>query len=188
MVVDNARVLIADNDPVHTERLCLALTQEGLQDVQPIPFQPFLDQRGLPSLPIKTLLPVQAAIIDPTYDGRCDFTLIAALHTAAPHARIIVVTECHSLAHVVRAIKAGADDYLLKQCVQIEEVVRSVRYLPSSEPESRPVRSIGEVRKSHLLKTVQSNGVNGSARAMHMNRRTVQRMLIKCREVKDERK
>ena len=188
MVADNTRVLIADNDPVHTERLCLALTQEGLQNVQPIPFQPFLDQRGLPSLPIKALLPIQAAIIDPTYNGRCDFTLIAALHTAVPHARIIVVTECHSLTHVVQAIKAGADNYLLKQCVQIEEVVRLVRYLPSSELELGPVRSIGEVRKAHLLKAVQSDGVNVSARAMHMHRRTIQRMLVKYREVKDERK
>jgi two-component system response regulator RegA len=114
-------------------------------------------------------------------EGASGLVLIQALHELDPATKIVVQTGYASIATAVEAIKLGATQYLSKPA-NADEIVAAFGH--SANPESSlkvlPT-TVDRLEWEHIQRVLQAqNGnISGTARALNMHRRTLQRKLAK---------
>jgi DNA-binding NarL/FixJ family response regulator len=98
------------------------------------------------------------AIVDLELPGRTGASTIASLRALNPHLRILVVSGYDDRRHVMEALEAGADGYLLKDEV-VESLFGSLQDVRAGyTPLSSRVAAImlRQLRKSHGPSVVQA--------------------------------
>ncbi len=107
--------------------------------------------------------------------------VIAALHTAKPDARVVVLTGYGNIATAVTAVKLGAIDYLAKPADA--DAVYSALIGDKDHRTALPDNpmSADRVRWEHIQRVFElcSRNVSETARRLNMHRRTLQRILAK---------
>jgi len=126
--------------------------------------------------------PVHAAIVDLRLGRDSGLQLVPALVSRHPGVRVLVLTGYASIATAVQAIKLGATDYLAKPVGtrEILEALAGVR--PADQPDppvGRP--SVRRFEWEYIQKVLAEHdgNISRTARALGMQRRTLQRKLAK---------
>ncbi len=114
------RVLVADDHPILREGLVVLINrQDGMTVVAEA-------SDGREAVELFARVAPDLAVIDlrmPAMDG---IEVIAAIRSADPHARLIILTSFASDEDIYRALRAGARGYLLKE-EPVEELVECLR-------------------------------------------------------------
>jgi two-component system response regulator RegA len=167
------RVLIVDDDAPLRNRLARAM-----------------EQRGFAAIPAASVAegielgsgnPPAYAVVDLRLEDGNGMEVVQALRAARPDIRIVILTGYGNIATAVRAIKAGAVDYLTKP-VDADTVAAALleteRALPP--PPEEPM-SADRVRWEHIQRVFEQcdRNVSETARRLKMHRRTLQRILNK---------
>jgi len=125
--------------------------------------------------------PPQFAVVDLRLSDGNGLDVIAALHTAKPDARVVVLTGYGNIATAVTAVKLGAIDYLAKPA-DADAVYGAL----TGDKEQRTAlpdnpMSADRVRWEHIQRVFElcSRNVSETARRLNMHRRTLQRILAK---------
>ena len=110
--------------------------------------------------------------------------LIAPLKAVRKEMRVVMMTGYASVATAVDAIKAGADDYLLKP-VSVDAILRVLADdpAPAGEPvdQDESMIPLGRLEWEHIqqaLRETQGN-ISAAARLLGVHRRSLQRKLMK---------
>ena len=121
------------------------------------------------------------AVVDLRLEDGNGLDVVAALHQKREDARAVVLTGYGNIATTVRAIKAGAVDYLTKP-VDADTVAAALLETerPLSPPPEEPM-SADRVRWEHIQRVFEQcdRNVSETARRLRMHRRTLQRILNK---------
>lgn len=120
------------------------------------------------------------ALVDLKIDQESGLRLIAPLKQLRPELTIVMMTGYASVATAVEAIKAGADDYLLKP-VGIDAILRVLTDSPIAEPEDDSMIPLGRIEWEHIQQALRSTdgNVSAAARLLGVHRRSLQRKLAK---------
>jgi two-component system response regulator RegA len=126
-----------------------------------------------------------AFIVDVCPEGRQCIELIGEVKSAAPCARVVAVTAYPSLCVAVAAIKAGADDCLLRSATS-SEFLTAVSAEGDAKPSENDIDearmpSLARLEWEHIARVLDQVGCNISvaARALGIQRSTLQRKLKK---------
>jgi two-component system response regulator RegA len=123
-----------------------------------------------------------AAIVDLRLGDEDGLALIEPLRTAAPNARIVVLTGYASIATAVKAVKLGADDYLAKPVTASAVAAALARGgRPAAVQVPDTPMSPRRLEWEHLQRVLTENdgNISATARTLNMHRRTLQRKLAK---------
>lgn len=169
-------ILIVDDDPTFNAVLTRALIRRGFE------------AKGVMSieeaLAACRVCPPTRVVLDLSLGGASGLALIRPLLDANPGCRIVVLTGYASITTAVDAIKLGAVQYLAKP-VEVEAVLaafedRATEGTASVAMEHSPL-SVERLEWEHIQRVLREhNGnISGTARALNMHRRTLQRKLLK---------
>jgi two-component system response regulator RegA len=170
---DFPTLLLVDDDLVFCSVLSRALEKRG--------FSVTVAHSVETALPLAHANPPEYAVVDLKMEGASGLVLIQALHELDPATKIVVQTGYASIATAVEAIKLGATQYLSKPA-NADEIVAAFGH--SANPESSlkvlPT-TVDRLEWEHIQRVLQAqNGnISGTARALNMHRRTLQRKLAK---------
>jgi len=122
-------------------------------------------------------------ILDLNLGGASGLALIPALLAIRPDCRIVVLTGYASIATAVDAIKLGAVQYLAKP-VDIEAILAALAGDDGPDldlPAPDEPLSVDRLEWEHIQRVLNENdgNISGTARALKMHRRTLQRKLAK---------
>ena len=166
-------VLVLDDDAPLRIRLGRALEQRG--------FEPTLAGSVQEALAAVRLQAPAFAVLDMRLDDGTGLTVVEAVRDARPEAKIIMLTGYGNIATAVKAVKAGAVDYLSKPA-DADDVVRALlaRGDAAPAPPDNPM-SADRVRWEHIQRIYElcNHNVSETARRLNMHRRTLQRILAK---------
>jgi two-component system, response regulator RegA len=169
----DASLLILDDDAIFRVRLGKALEARG--------FEPALAASVAEALALIQAAPPAFAVLDLRLEDGSGLTAVEALRAARPDTRIIMLTGYGNIASAVKAVKAGAVDYLAKPA-DADDIVRALLALgdASAAPPETPM-SADRVRWEHIQRVYQlcDQNVSETARRLSMHRRTLQRILAK---------
>lgn len=123
------------------------------------------------------------ALVDLKIGEHSGLQLIGPLRALCPEARIVMMSGYASVATAVEAIKAGADDYLLKP-VRIEAILRALHDTPGGpdeDEEGEGMIPLGRLEWEHIQQALRETGgnVSAAARLLGVHRRSLQRKLAK---------
>lgn len=120
------------------------------------------------------------ALVDLKIDQESGLRLISPLKQLRPDLTIVMMTGYASVATAVEAIKAGADDYLLKP-VGIDAILRTLNDAPPPGPEEESMIPLGRIEWEHIQQALRSTdgNVSAAARLLGTHRRSLQRKLAK---------
>ena len=167
------RVLIVEDDPTAAMLLARSLRRHAYEVETAASVQQALE-RGAVCHPT-------AAIVDLRLGRESGLTLVPLL--AARHAgiRILVLTGYASIATAVQAIKLGATDYLAKpaQLTEILTALRGARPVQLQRELTRPSPSRLQWEYIQQVLAEQNGNISATARALGIQRRTLQRKLAK---------
>jgi two-component system, response regulator RegA len=110
--------------------------------------------------------------------------LIAPLKAVRKEMRVVMMTGYASVATAVDAIKAGADDYLLKP-VSVDAILRVLADEPTQagEPgdEDESMIPLGRLEWEHIQQALREThgNISAAARLLGVHRRSLQRKLMK---------
>ena len=125
--------------------------------------------------------PPSFAVVDLRLADGNGLDVIAALHTAKPDARVVVLTGYGNIATAVTAVKLGAIDYLAKpaDADAVYGALTGDKDQRNTLPEN-PM-SADRVRWEHIQRVFElcQRNVSETARRLNMHRRTLQRILAK---------
>ncbi|HEY4996292.1 MAG TPA: ActR/PrrA/RegA family redox response regulator transcription factor [Aestuariivirga sp.] len=125
--------------------------------------------------------PPMFAVVDLRLSDGNGLDVIAALHTAKPDARVVVLTGYGNIATAVTAVKLGAIDYLAKPADA--DAVYGALIGDKDQRTALPDNpmSADRVRWEHIQRVFElcSRNVSETARRLNMHRRTLQRILAK---------
>jgi two-component system response regulator RegA len=173
-LADNDRtLLIVDDDAPLCQRLARAMERRGFLVTT-------ADSVAAGISVLGTLLPA-FAVVDLRLGDGSGLDVVAALRTARPAARIIVLTGYGNIATAVAAVKAGAIDYLPKPAdADAVEQALLLRDAALPPPPQDPM-SADRVRWEHIQRVFEQcdRNVSETARRLKMHRRTLQRILSK---------
>jgi two-component system, response regulator RegA len=167
------RVLIVDDDAPLRTRLARALEQRG--------FVTLVAASVAEGIELGSGNPPGYAVVDLRLEDGNGLEVVQVLRSARPDIRIVILTGYGNIATAVRAIKAGAVDYLTKP-VDADAVAAALletdRPLPL--PPEEPM-SADRVRWEHIQRVFEQcdRNVSETARRLKMHRRTLQRILNK---------
>lgn len=167
------RVLIVDDDAPLRNRLARALEQRG--------FVALVAASVAEGIDLASGNPPGYAVVDLRLEDGNGLEVVQVLRSARPDIRIVILTGYGNIATAVRAIKAGAVDYLTKP-VDADAVAAALleteRALPP--PPEEPM-SADRVRWEHIQRVFEQcdRNVSETARRLKMHRRTLQRILNK---------
>jgi two-component system response regulator RegA len=170
---DFPSLLLVDDDLVFCSVLSRALEKRG--------FSVTVAHSVETALPLAQANPPEYAVVDLKMEGASGLVLIQALHELDPATKIVVQTGYASIATAVEAIKLGATQYLAKPA-NADEIVAAFGHSanPDSSLKVLPP-TIDRLEWEHIQRVLQEqNGnISGTARALNMHRRTLQRKLAK---------
>lgn len=125
--------------------------------------------------------PPDFALIDLKIGKESGLRLIEPLKAIRAGTRIVMMTGYASVATAVEAIKAGADDYLLKP-VSTDGILRALTDEASADaPVTDRMIPLGRLEWEHIhqaLRTTDGN-LSAAARILGVHRRSLQRKLAK---------
>jgi two-component system response regulator RegA len=125
--------------------------------------------------------PFDFALVDLKIGKESGLRLIAPLKAVRAEMRVIMMTGYASVATAVEAIKAGADDYLLKP-VSLEAILRVLADEPATEEtEADAMIPLGRLEWEHIQQALRATdgNISAAARLLGVHRRSLQRKLAK---------
>lgn len=165
--------LLVDDDALFLRTLQRALLKRGIE----------ADTAGdcAAALELARTGPLDFALVDLKIGKESGLRLIGPLKEIRPSARVVMMTGYASVATAVEAIKAGADDYLLKP-VSVDAILRVL----SDESDAAPEKDDSMIPLSRLewehiqqaLRATDGN-ISAAARLLGVQRRSLQRKLAK---------
>jgi len=168
-------LLLVDDDEVLRARLARALRERGY-DVRDAP-----DAATALRLVRETV--IGWALIDLRLPDGSGLDLVRAVHAAAPHAPIVVLTGYGSIATALEAVRLGATHYLTKPA-NVDDVLAGFLGGAPANASVQPcedVPSLERVEWEHINRVLADSGGNISeaARRLGLHRRSLQRKLAK---------
>ena len=167
------RVLIVDDDAPLRNRLARAMEQRG--------FSTIVAASVGEGIELGSANPPAYAVVDLRLEDGNGMEVVQALRNARADIRIVILTGYGNIATAVRAIKAGAVDYLTKP-VDADTVAAALLETdrPLPPPPEEPM-SADRVRWEHIQRVFEQcdRNVSETARRLKMHRRTLQRILNK---------
>jgi len=167
------RVLIVDDDAPLRNRLARALEQRG--------FATIVAASVAEGIELASGNAPGYAVVDLRLEDGNGLDVVQTLRSARPDVRIVILTGYGNIATAVRAIKAGAVDYLTKP-VDADAVAAALLETdrPLPPPPEEPM-SADRVRWEHIQRVFEQcdRNVSETARRLKMHRRTLQRILNK---------
>ena len=125
--------------------------------------------------------PLDFVLVDLKIGKESGLRLIAPLKELLPAARVVMMTGYASVATAVEAIKAGADDYLLKP-VSVDAILRvlsdETETTPEKDDSMTPLSRLEWEHIQQALRTTDGN-ISAAARLLGVQRRSLQRKLAK---------
>jgi two-component system, response regulator RegA len=125
------------------------------------------------------------ALVDLKIARDSGLKLIAPLRAIRPEMRIVMMTGYASVATAVEAIKAGADDYLLKP-VNVDAILRAIADEPRDPPDGEPDEAesmipLSRIEWEHIQQALRATdgNISAAARMLGVHRRSLQRKLAK---------
>jgi two-component system response regulator RegA len=122
------------------------------------------------------------AVVDLRMPGATGLTLIPRLKAASAYVRIVMLTGYASIATAVEAIKLGATQYLVKP-VDANTVEAAFHHDEGDAalPTSDDLLSVERLEWEYIHRVLaeQEGNISGTARALKMHRKTLQRKLNK---------
>jgi two-component system response regulator RegA len=169
-----ANLLLVDDDIALCEVLSRALATRG--------FQVRVAHTAKQASRLVDDDPPQFAVIALKLPDVSGLKLLSALLAVDPHMRIVVLTGYPSIRTAVEAIKLGATDYLAKPA-SADEVVSALHrdHGNDSVPIGKKPMSAHRAEWEYISRVLRENdgNISASARALAMDRRTLQRKLRK---------
>jgi len=165
--------LLVDDDALFLKTLQRCLARHGMETVTAAD-------------PAQALAAAQAqafdfAIVDLKIGRDSGLRLIEPLKAIRRDMRVIMMTGYASVATAVEAIKAGADDYLLKP-VNVDVILRALAEETGSVAEDEdPMTPLSRLEWEHIQQALrQTDGnISAAARLLGVQRRSLQRKLAK---------
>ena len=176
--LSDRRCLVVDDDPVFRDSLTRSLARAGYHCHG-------CDSAESSLADLQKQAPCQRALIDLKMGGASGLTLITPLREHSPDCRILILTGYASIATSVAAIKAGADNYLVKPA-PLADILSALETSDSESSDQetavqeRPI-SVERLEWEHIQRVLleNNNNVSATARQLGMHRRTLQRKLEK---------
>jgi two-component system, response regulator RegA len=173
-VLDQATMLVVDDDPVLCEVLARALSRRG--------FSVRVAHSVESALHAVEEEPPEYAVIDLKLPDQSGLKLISALKAADENTRIVMLTGHASIPTAIEAIKLGAIYYLPKPA-NADEVVAAFNRENANDdvPVDGTTLSVERVEWEHINRVLRDHdgNISATARALSMHRRTLQRKLRK---------
>ena len=171
--VGDRRLLIVDDDAPLRNRLARAMEQRG--------FKAIVASSVAEGIELGSDSPPAYAVVDLRLADGNGLEVVHALRTARADIRIVILTGYGNIATAVRAVKAGAVDYLPKPAdadIIAAALLETERPLP---PPPEDPMSADRVRWEHIQRVFEQcdRNVSETARRLKMHRRTLQRILNK---------
>ena len=167
-------LLLVDDDIALCEALARALAERG--------FQVQVAYTAKAASQLADDDPPQYAVVALKLPDASGLKLISALLALDPHMRIVVLTGYPSIRTAVEAIKLGATDYLVKSA-NADEVVSALHRDrgDDSVPVGKKPMSVHRAAWEYITNVLHANkgNISATARALSMDRRTLQRKLRK---------
>jgi len=123
MNLEDVRILLVEDNPVDARVLC-----EMIRESSDGPFQLEHADRLETALASLTASSFDAVLLDLSLPDMRGLETVARVHDHAPKVPIVVLTSLDDEALAMRALRAGAQDYLIKGRVSGDLLVRSLRY------------------------------------------------------------
>jgi len=168
-------ILVIDDDETFSAVLTRALVRHGLSAMGATDAETALSQARR--------RPPGRVVLDLNLAGNSGLALIEPLLAINPDCRIVVLTGYASIATAVDAIKLGAVQYLAKP-VDVQAILAALAAgaKPNTEdtPTAEPL-SVDRLEWEHIQRVLHEHdgNISGTARALKMHRRTLQRKLAK---------
>jgi len=171
--VGDRRLLIVDDDAPLRNRLARAMEQRG--------FKAIAAASVAEGIELGSENPPAYAVVDLRLADGNGLEVVHALRAARADIRIVILTGYGNIATAVRAVKAGAVDYLPKPAdadIVAAALLETERALP---PPPEDPMSADRVRWEHIQRVFEQcdRNVSETARRLKMHRRTLQRILNK---------
>ena len=168
--------LLVDDDALFLRTLQRALLKRGVQAVTAADSDAALAAARSSRLDF--------ALVDLKIGKESGLRLIAPLKEIRREMRVVMMTGYASVATAVEAIKAGADDYLLKP-VSVEAILRvlvdDAEPAPDEGGEEDSMIPLGRLEWEHIQQALRATdgNISAAARMLGVHRRSLQRKLAK---------
>lgn len=165
--------LLVDDDALFVRTLQRALERRGIQASAA--------SDGTAALELARQAPFDFALVDLKIGKESGLRLIAPLKEIRPGMRVVMMTGYASVATAVEAIKAGADDYLLKP-VSVDAILRALTDEPAAPgAEEDSMIPLGRLEWEHIQQALRATdgNISATARLLGVHRKSLQRKLAK---------
>ncbi|MCG9116237.1 response regulator [Laribacter hongkongensis] len=170
-------LLLIDDDPVFLTMLARSLKRRGWDSLSAH------DEAEALSLLAAPPAGIDGVLLDLNLAGCSGLRLIGPVREALPTVPVVVLTGYASIATAVDAIKLGATQYLAKPADTTAILAALAARAPDTGQAPPPEQTMSLKRLSweHVQRVLAEHdgNISATARALHMHRRTLQRMLQK---------
>ncbi|ACO75484.1 HydG [Laribacter hongkongensis HLHK9] len=170
-------LLLIDDDPVFLTMLARSLKRRGWDSLSAH------DEAEALSLLAAPPAGIDGVLLDLNLAGYSGLQLIGPVREALPTVPVVVLTGYASIATAVDAIKLGATQYLAKPADTTAILAALAARAPETGQAPPPEQTMSLKRLSweHVQRVLAEHdgNISATARALHMHRRTLQRMLQK---------
>ncbi|SKB01776.1 two-component system, response regulator RegA [Prosthecobacter debontii] len=167
-------VLLIEDDEGFRATLALALRRRGCDVLQAA--------GKYEALSLVEAADINGIVLDMRLGGVDGMSLISALRQRQPRARLIVLTGYGSIPGALKAVRLGADDYLLKPA-SADQVLAALqgRAATSPRPAANDTPSLARLEWEHIQRVLHDcrGNISHAAEALGIDRRTLQRKLGK---------
>lgn len=171
---DKSRILLVDDDQTFTRIMARGFERRGFEVT-------CCNDAGAAATECARVAPTHI-LLDLNMPGNSGLVILPLLRSAAPDARLVVLTGYSSIATAVEAIKLGATNYLCKPA-SIDEILSAFddRAVPGEVVVPANPISVDRLEWEHIQRVLADNdgNITATARALGMHRRTLQRKLQK---------
>jgi two-component system, response regulator RegA len=166
------QLMLVDDDDALRSRLARAMAARG--------FAVSEAATGAAALAFAIRESVDFAVVDLRLPDMNGLDVVRGVKTAAPGARVVVLTGYGSIATALEAVRLGASDYLTKP-VDADEVTRALADQNSRESPPHPPPTLARVEWEHINRILMDcdGNVTATAQALGIHRRSLQRKLAK---------
>jgi two-component system, response regulator RegA len=165
--------LLVDDDALFARTLQRALERRGIQSSTA--------SDCASALELARQAPFDFALVDLKIGKESGLRLIAPLKEVRNAMRVVMMTGYASVATAVEAIKAGADDYLLKP-VSVDAILRVLTdEAAASTGEEETMIPLGRLEWEHIQQALRATdgNISATARLLGVHRKSLQRKLAK---------
>lgn len=164
--------LLVDDDALFLRTLQRALARRGIEADTA--------ENADAALAAARATPRDFVLVDLKIGRDSGLRLIAPLKEIHGATRVVMMTGYASVATAVEAIKAGAEDYLLKP-VNVDAILRALTDEPVPLEEDDSMIPLGRLEWEHIQQALrQTDGnISAAARLLGVHRRSLQRKLAK---------